>query len=65
MNKKTQVPMNSIAVALLAIAVIVLAIKEPHCNCENSSETVQTPIRQQTTAPRRSRTQIQRELGKF
>ena len=27
---------NSIAVALLAVAVITLAIKEPRCDCENA-----------------------------
>ena len=64
MKRRADVPIHSIAVSLLAAAVIVLAIKEPRCDC-NTPAGEEEPQRQQTTAPTRSRTGIQRELGKF
>jgi hypothetical protein len=58
-------PLNSIAVALLAIAVIVLAIKEPRCNCESDVPAAETPATPQAPPARPSKTGRQRELRKF
>jgi len=65
MKGETKAPIHSIAVGLLAVAVIVLALKEPHCNCKDNPSAVEKTRHQQTTAPGRSRTRIQRELGQF
>ena len=65
MTSNNKAPINSIAVALLALAVIALAIKEPRCNCDQKPGSAETQTSPQSSAPVRSRTQIQRELGKF
>ena len=65
MTSNNKVPINSIAVALMALAVIVLAIKEPRCNCDQEAASTETTTPPQSSLPVRSRTQIQRELGKF
>ena len=65
MTNNNKAPINSIAVALMALAVIFLAIKEPRCNCDQEAASVETPPPPQSSVPVRSRTQIQRELGKF
>ena len=62
---KSSPPIHSVAVALLAIAVIVLAIKEPRCDCQNDLPSVETPSRQQDSVPRPSKTGRSRELRKF
>ena len=49
----------------MALAVIFLAIKEPRCNCDQEAASAETPTPPQSSVPVRSRTQIQRELGKF
>ena len=66
MNNKTA-PIHSIAVALLAVAVIFLAIKEPRCDCDcdNDMPSAQTTTGQQDSMQRPSRTGRQRELRKF
>ena len=64
MNNKTS-PIHSIAVALLAVAVIFLAIKEPHCDCENDIPSAETTTGLQDSIQRPSRTGRQRELRKF
>ncbi len=64
MNNKSM-PINSIAVALLAVAVIFLAIKEPRCECDNDVPAAKTTTRQQDSSLRPSRTGRQRELRKF
>ena len=56
---------NSIAVALLAVAVITLAIKEPRCDCENAIPSAETTTRERAASPRPSATGRQRELRKF
>ena len=58
-------PIHSLAVALLAVAVIVLAIKEPRCECDNDLPSSETPAARQAEQPRPSRTGRQRELRKF
>lgn len=65
MMKSGQPPVSSIAVALLAVAVIVLAIKEPRCDCENGLPLVETPTSQQASPQRPSAGGRQRELRKF
>ncbi len=62
MNNKTA-PIHSIAVALLAVAVIFLAIKEPRC--DNDMPSAETTTGQQDSIQRPSRTGRQRELRKF
>ena len=65
MNKSQQSPFHSVAVTVLAIAVIILAIKEPK-NCVDTSNEVEassSPSAQGATRQRRA-TQ-QRELRKF
>ena len=65
MNKSQQSPMHSVAVTVLAIAVIILTIKEPK-NCVDTSNEVEasrSPSAQGTTGQRRG-TQ-QQELRKF
>ena len=64
MNNKTA-PINSIAVALLAVAVIFLAIKEPRCECDNDRPSAEMTTGQQDSILRPSRTGRQRELRKF
>jgi len=58
-------PINSIAVALMAIAVILLAIKEPRCDCEVENPSADTLNTQKGSPARPSRTGRQRELRKF
>ena len=53
------------AVALLAVAVIVLAIKEPRCDCQNDLPSAEMPSGQQNQSPRPSRSGRQRELRRF
>ena len=65
MMKSSQPPVSSIAVALLAVAVIVLAIKEPQCDCKSSLPLVETPTSQQASPQRPSTSGRQRELRKF
>lgn len=61
MSKNQQNSLNSLVVALLAVAVIILAIKEPRCE-ENTSKD-SGPIHQtQEWGRQRS---AQRELRKF
>ena len=64
MNNKTA-SINSSVVVLLAIAVIVLAIKEPRCDCDNDMPSAETTTGQQDSMQRPSRTGRQRELRKF
>jgi len=65
MMKSSRPPISSIAVSLLAVAVIFLAIKEPRCDCENGLPLVETPTSQQPSPQRPSTTGRQRELRKF
>lgn len=65
MMKSSQPSVSSIAVVLLAVAVIVLAIKEPRCDCENGLPLVETPNSQQASPQRPSAIGRQRELRKF
>ena len=58
------VPMNSVAVALLAIAVIVLAIKEPRCDSDNNIPSTES-TNQRLSSPNPSVTVRRRELRKF
>ena len=62
--QKLSVPMNSIAVALLAIAVIFLAIKEPRCDCNNNMPSIE-PTNQLSSPPNPPVTRRRRELRKF
>ena len=62
MNKLSQSPIHSAAVALLAIAVIVLAIKEPK-DCMNSPGG--TGASEAAPASTRTNPTTQRELRKF
>ena len=64
MNKLSQSPIHSAAVALLAIAVIVLAIKEPK-DCRNSPEGVGASDAAPAPATTRTNPTTQRELRKF
>ena len=62
---KSWIPFNALAVALLAVAVIVLAINEPQCDCTNDLPSAATTIAPQASPPRPSGTGRQRELRKF
>jgi len=56
---------NATAVALLAIAVILLAIKEPRCACENNPQKVEASSVQPPSPSRATGSRRQRELRKF
>ena len=61
MSKNQQNSLNSLVVALLAVAVIILAIKEPRCEETPSKDS--GPIQQKDERVRQRSTQ--RELRKF
>ena len=65
MKKSSPTPINSIAVVFLAVAVIVLSIKEPRCDCEHDLPRVELPTTQQASPPQPSTPGRQRELRKF
>ena len=65
MKKSSPLPINSIAVVFLAVAVILLAIKEPRCDCEHDSPRVEMPTTQQASPTQPSIPGRQRELRKF
>ena len=56
---------NAFAVASLSIAVIVLAIKKPRCDCKNDLQQEEASSVQQPLSPRPTRSRGQRELRKF
>lgn len=56
---------NAAAVALLAIAVIFLAIKEPRCDCKINPQQDEASSTQQPSPPRPTTSRGQRELRKF
>lgn len=64
MMKSSPPTINSIAVVFLAVAVIVLAMKEPRCDCEHNLPRVEMP-RTQQASPQPSAPGRQRELRKF
>ena len=64
MSAKNQASMHSVAVSLLAIAVIVLAIKEPK-NCVSGQNESDTSSLQSELPSARSSPATQRELRKF
>lgn len=63
MTKIQQNSLNSLAVALLAVAVIILAIKEPRCK-DNTLKDVD-PISQKQHLEQTRQDGSQRELRKF
>ncbi|QNI58564.1 hypothetical protein SynBIOSU31_01694 [Synechococcus sp. BIOS-U3-1] len=64
MNNRST-PINSLAVALLAVAVIVLAMNEPRCDCKNDMLSTETPTSQKESSLGPLRAGRQRELRKF
>jgi len=64
MNKTFRAPIHSLAVALLAMAVIVLAIKEPK-DCVNNSNEVAVPSAPSAPTSTGTSPAGQRELRKF
>jgi len=65
MMKSSLAPLNSVAVSILAVAVIVLAIKEPRCDSAGGLLRVETPTRQKAPPQQPTVSGHQRELRKF
>jgi len=61
----TETPIHSIAVALLAVAVIVLAPQGTTLRLQEHNQRSGETTREQTTTPGRPGTRIQRESGQF